>query len=236
MEHFSRTSGKPRVFRRKSIAFLCTRFRRNEMSLHLWFAFCAANLLTSLSPGPGAMMAVNAGATHGLSGGLRAIAGLQAALLMQLAVVGMSAGALLATSETAFVLLRGVGAAYLIWLGIMECRIGWQNPATRVTAALLAPKTLFWRGMLVNLSNPKALLFQAALVPQFIDAAKPLTQQYLIIAITMCVIDTLVMSGYSGLASRLASRFASPTLARGRHLAFGMAFVAFGVALLVIPR
>jgi len=209
---------------------------KQTMSLHLWFAFCLANLFTSLSPGPGAMMAVNAGAAHGLSGGLRAIAGLQAALLIQLAVVGVGAGALWAASETAFFLLRGVGAAYLIWLGIMECRAVWQSPTTRATATRHMPQRLFWRGMLVNLSNPKALLFQAALVPHFIDATRPLTEQYFIIAFTMCAIDTFVMSGYSGLAARLATRFSSPALARGWHLVFGTAFVAFGVALIVIPR
>jgi homoserine/homoserine lactone efflux protein len=205
------------------------------MQLHLWLTFCFANLLTSISPGPGALAAMNAGLAQGLRGGWRMVLGLQLALLLQLLVVALGAGALLASSERAFLVLRWGGAAYLIWLGLAQLRAVFQH----VHASSPADKTewrvegMVWRGVWVNLSNPKAILFQAALVPHFIDLAQPLARQYLIIAVTMCLIDTLIMGAYTSLAARLAPWFESERLAHWRNLAFGMLFVGFGVALLV---
>jgi homoserine/homoserine lactone efflux protein len=203
------------------------------MSLHLWLTFCAANLLTSLSPGPGALASTNASMTYGGGQAMRLVIGLQAALILQLLVVGIGAGALLAASGTAFRILRLVGAAYLIWLGVAELR-----KALRYRETAVAPHgepipsalpNLFSRGVWVNLSNPKAVLFQAALVPNFIDAARALLPQYLIIAVTMCVIDTLIMGLYVYLAQHLAGRWQNARL--WPSLVFGLLFIAFGVAL-----
>jgi homoserine/homoserine lactone efflux protein len=204
------------------------------VNLHLWLTFCFANLLTSLSPGPGALAAMNAGLAQGSRGGWRMVLGLQLALLLQLLVVALGAGALLASSGRAFLALRWGGAAYLILLGLMQLRAVFKH----IQANAPMDKTgwriegMVWRGVWVNLSNPKAILFQAALVPHFIDLTRPLARQYLIIAVTMCLIDTLIMGAYAALAARLAPWFASERLARWRNLAFGLLFVGFGGALL----
>lgn len=208
------------------------------MTLHLWLAFCAANLLTSLSPGPGALAAVNAGLAHGGRRALGLVMGLQAALLLQLAVVGIGAGALLATSDTAFRLLRWLGAAYLAWLGLMQWReilvasnVGLEGEKK---AAADPRQTLFRRGLLINLSNPKAVLFQAALVPHFIVADRALFPQYLIIALTMCTIDTAIMGLYAQLAHRLAGRWRARQAMRPpfwRPFLFGALFILFGILL-----
>jgi homoserine/homoserine lactone efflux protein len=204
------------------------------MNPQLWVTFCLANLLTSISPGPGALAAMNAGLAQGARGGWRLVFGLQLALLLQLSVVAMGAGALLASSERAFLALRWGGAAYLIWLGVTQLRAvfgqGHVSSLARQDAGHV--EGMVWRGLWVNLSNPKAILFQAALVPHFIDPARPLARQYLIIAVTMCLIDAPIMGAYACLAARLAPWFESERLARGRNLAFGLLFIGFGGALL----
>jgi homoserine/homoserine lactone efflux protein len=204
------------------------------MSFHLWAAFFVANLLVSLSPGPGALAAMNAGLTHGWRGGLAVVAGLELALLVQLALVALGAGVLLNASDSLFLVLRWGGAAYLAGLGLLEMRRACRPPApTRATDVLWPRQGLVWRGMLVNLSNPKSILFMTAFVPQFIDLGRPLMPQYALIAFTLCGVDALVMAGYAQLAARLRPWFAAPALARLRHGFFGLAFLLFGLALLI---
>lgn len=207
------------------------------MDLHLWATFFAVNLLASLSPGPGAVASMNAGLAQGSRGGWRLVLGLQLALLLQLSVVALGAGALLAASETTFQILRWGGAAYLVWLGLAQWRAAWMaSVQAQPTGAVWPARGLVWRGVLVNLSNPKAVLFMAALVPQFIDPVRPLVWQYLLIAVTMCGVDALVMGGYATLAAHLQPWFQSPRLARWRNFLFGGTFILLGLAMLGMER
>lgn len=206
------------------------------MTLQLWMAFLAINLMTSLAPGPSTMAAMNAGLSHGPRAAW-CLLGLQLALLVQLLVVALGAGALLLASEMAFEVLRWGGAAYLIWLGgnqlfrgLFSEQDGGALPEDRRADGLL------WHGMLVNFSNPKAILFMAALVPQFIDGRQPLWPQYAVIAVTMCGVDTLIMGAYAALAARLRPWLEIPRLVRWRNMAFGSLFVIFGVVLLGVKR
>lgn len=207
------------------------------MELQIWATFFVVNLIASLTPGPGAVAAMNAGLAHGNRAGWRLVLGLQLALLLQLAVVALGAGALLLTSERTFALLRWGGAAYLVWLGLAQIHAAWrQEQAAVAVAEPWQQHELVWRGVLVNLSNPKAILFMAALVPQFIDMTRPLPGQYLVIAITMCGVDALVMGAYATLAARLRPWLHTPRLARWRNLCFGALFVLFGLVLLGMER
>lgn len=208
------------------------------MEPHVWAAFFTVNLIASLAPGPGAVAAMHAGLAHGPGGAWRLVLGLQLALLLQLSLVAMGAGALLDSSEAAFRLLRWGGAAYLVWLGIGQIRTAWrrQSGGPEFTGTDWRLGELVWRGVLVNLSNPKAILFMAALVPQFIDPGRPLAWQYGTIALTVCATDALVMGAYGLLAARLRSWLESSNLARGRDFLFGALFVLFGLVLLGLER
>src|SRR5574343_983525 len=140
------------------------------MSLALWRGFVLAAVLVACTPGPGAVLSMSIGMRYGYRSALLAILGLQAALLLQLIVVALGLGALLAASETAFGLLKLAGAAYLIWLGVQK----WRAPVAAIvaTSSYLPKRGLFVQGLLVNLTNPKAIVFIGALVPQFIDPAQ----------------------------------------------------------------
>ena len=204
------------------------------MSLSLWLAFLAAAILIAISPGPGAAASMSAGMRFGYRSALRVIFGLQAALITQLAIVALGLGALLIASTTAFNTIKILGALYLVWLGIQK----WRSPAPVVddTNREAAVRGLFFEGLLVNLTNPKAIVFIAALTPQFLDPARPQWPQFLIMAATMCGVDTVVMSGYALLATRVRRWMNNPRALRVQNRLFGGVFVGAGVLLATSSR
>lgn len=200
------------------------------MSVDLWLGFLLAAIVISVTPGPGAVTSMSAGLQYGYGIALRAIFGLQAALLIQLAIVAAGLGVLLATSAFVFDLVKLAGATYLIWLGIQK----WRAPISAVGEtgfAAVAPNGLFLQGLLVNLSNPKAILFIAALVPQFVDPGSPQWPQFLLIGITMCAVDIFVMSGYALLVWRLRRWLRDARALRMQNRLFGSFFVTAGILL-----
>jgi len=200
------------------------------MSLHLWLGFLAAALVVAVSPGPGAVLSMSVGLRHGYWHALAGIAGLQTALLLQLALVATGLGALLAASETAFLVVKLVGAGYLVWLGIRK----WRASVEEGAGAALGPDVpegFYRQGILVNLGNPKAIVFIAALVPQFIDPSRPRLPQRIVTAATRCSDDKLVMSCYALLASRFRGLTSSPRAAVLQNRIFGGLFVSAGLLL-----
>jgi homoserine/homoserine lactone efflux protein len=199
------------------------------MSISLWLGFLVAAILIAVSPGPGAAASMSAGLRYGYWATLRLIVGLQSALAIQVAIVAAGLGALLEASTLAFDIVKLSGAAYLIWLGIQKW--GARPQAIDESAPPLTRSGLFIEGLLVNLTNPKAIVFIAALTPQFIDPTRPQAMQFLVIALTMCSVDTLVMSGYALLAARLGRWLHGPKSLRVQNRFFGGIFVGAGVLL-----
>ena len=171
------------------------------MSLDVWLAFFAASWLISLSPGSGAISCMAAGLRYGYRRALWNILGLQIGILLVLAIVAVGLGAIIAASTTLFVAIKWLGAAYLVWLGVQQ----WRAPASPITdgAADAAdggtPRRLVLTGFLVNATNPKGIVFMLAVLPQFIDPAKPQLIQYAICGATLFFTDLVVMSGYTGI-------------------------------------
>ncbi|KAA3649230.1 MAG: homoserine/homoserine lactone efflux protein [Proteobacteria bacterium] len=204
------------------------------MDWQVWLAFLAASIVISVTPGPGAVVSMSVGLRYGYRAALRSIAGLQAALLIQLGVVVAGLGAVLAASETAFTVVKFLGAAYLVWLGIQK----WRDSGAAPDAAgqPVVARQLFRSGVLINLSNPKAIVFMAALVPQFIDPAGNQWLQFAILAATTVVIDVLVMSAYALLATRFRRWVTDARAQRTQNRVFGSLFVVAGAALAAASR
>lgn len=199
------------------------------MTLATWFGFLLAAILVAVTPGPGAAVSMSIGLRHGYRAALTGILGLQTAILIHLGIVFVGFGALLATSETAFALVKFVGAGYLIWLGIEK----WRAPSLAIDQDVVAMprKGFFAQGILVNLTNPKAIVFVAALVPQFVDPSIPQVPQYLLIALTLCLTDTVVMSTYALTASRLGRWLHDGNTIQMQNRFFGGVFVTAGALL-----
>jgi len=204
------------------------------VTLTTWLGFLLAAIVIAVSPGPGAVISMSTGVRHGYRAAFTAILGLQLALLIQLLVVALGLGALLAASDAAFSLVKFLGAAYLIWLGIQK----WRAPVVPVDANVppVRRKGLFLQGLLVNLTNPKAIIFIGALVPQFIDPELPQAVQYGLIAATLCLTDMLVMSGYALAAAHLGRWLHDPRSIRLQNRFFGSLFVSAGAFLAASSR
>ena len=207
------------------------------MDLSVWLTFFAASWAISVSPGAGAVAAMSAGLTHGFARGYFLSFGLILGIWTQVLVVGVGLGALIAASSLAFSIIKWLGVAYLVWLGIRQ----WRSPATPLVAthdssALVSRRALFMRGWGVNAVNPKGTVFLLAVVPQFLDLGRALWPQYLVIALTLAFTDLVVMAAYTALASKLLRLLRTPAQMRALNRAFGSLFVAVGVLLATFKR
>jgi homoserine/homoserine lactone efflux protein len=195
------------------------------MTLETWLAFLVAAVLISVSPGAGAVACMTSGMRYGYRRGVWNIFGMQVGIALQLAIVGAGLGAILATSTTAFTALKWLGVAYLCWLGVKQ----WRAPAEPVEVGAARRRgtraTLFAQGFLVNATNPKATVFFLAVLPQFIEASRPLLPQYLAVCATLTVVDLVVMSGYTLFAAKFLALLRAPRQIRFVNRLFGALFV-----------
>jgi homoserine/homoserine lactone efflux protein len=201
------------------------------MSLSVWLAFLAACLAISISPGPGAFAAMAAGLRNGFKRGYWVVIGLQLGIVAILSVVAAGVGALIVASTTAFETLRWAGVVYLAWLGVSQWRNRGGTIAEDSDHDRQTRGALLLRGVLVETTNPKALLFLLAVVPQFLDSGRPLAGQYLMLTATIVGVDMAVMAGYTLLAARLLRFLKEPRHVRVVSRAFGTLFVGAAVAL-----
>ena len=208
------------------------------MSLETWLAFFVASWLISLSPGAGAISCMAAGMRYGYARAFWNIVGLQFGILFVLLIVALGLGAIIAASTTLFTAIKWLGAAYLVYLGVMQ----WRAPASPVSStdpgdySHGTPKRLMLRGFLVNATNPKGIVFMLAVMPQFIDPNAPQVAQYLICAATLFFTDLVVMSGYTGLAAKVLTLLREPHHVRWVNRTFGGLFVAAGAVLATFRR
>ncbi|GAB4565450.1 MAG: LysE family transporter [Rhizobacter sp.] len=207
------------------------------MDLTTWLAFFAASWAISISPGAGAVAAMSSGLNHGFARGYFMTLGLVLGIWTQILVVGLGLGALIATSSLGFAIVKWLGVAYLVWLGIKQ----WRAPAVPMVAeageaVLASRRSLVLRGWMVNAVNPKGTVFLLAVVPQFLDLSQSLTTQYAVIAATLGFTDLVVMAGYTVLAARVLRLLKSPRQIRVMNRAFGGLFVAAGGLLAMFKR
>lgn len=202
------------------------------MDLHVWLIYLAAATGLSLSPGPNGLLALTHGALHGRHRALFTIAGGALGFVAVIALSMFGIGALLQTSVGWLTVLKWVGGLYLVWLGIQVWRappLGLDLPAAAAGRASATGCALFGQGLLSAVTNPKGILFFAAFLPQFIDPARSLWLQFVVMAGTFAAVEIATEVFIASLAHRI-----SPWLRRvGRRFnqACGGVFVAIGVAL-----
>ena len=177
------------------------------MSPALFGAFVGATAILMLIPGPNVALIVANSLAFGVRAGLVTVAGTSAAMVVQLAVATLGVTALLGALAQAFGLLRWLGVAYLVWLGVQA----WRTPADDLgqTRAVSAGK-IFGRGFLVSLTNPKTLAFYAAFLPQFLDPSAPLGPQMAILGASFVATALVIDGGWALVAGRvrpLVARF-----------------------------
>ena len=199
------------------------------MDLATWLLYLAASVGLSASPGPNGLLALTHGALHGTRKAMNTILGGVLGFVILIALSMFGIGALLQSSVAWLTILKWVGGAYLVYLGILV----WRSPPIGLAASRAPVETsagaMFRQGLLSAVTNPKALLFFAAFLPQFIDPHRSLRMQFAVMAGTFAVTEVITEYLLASMASRIR-----PWLHRaGKRFnrACGGAFVALGVAL-----
>ncbi|KKW69166.1 lysine transporter LysE [Lampropedia cohaerens] len=220
------------------------------MQWHVWLTFFAACWVIAISPGSGAVLSMSHGLGYGWRRTLPTVFGLQLGLALILVVAGAGVGSLLIASEMAFLTVKVVGALYLMYLGVRQFL---QKPSSpqdiaKTEPALTADRqamqrtgTLPWQqrvltGFFTNATNPKGILFMVAVLPQFIDPARPLWLQLLVLGATMCAVDSIVMNSYAASASLLSQWLKSYRAQLWQNRIFGSLLMAIGAGLLTVKR
>ena len=210
------------------------------MELNVWLAYCVAAWVIALSPGSGAVLSMSHGLSYGVRRTTATIVGLQIGLAVILLVAGAGIGALLLASAAAFTVVKVLGAGYLLWLGWCQWRAPVEDAAPGLAGAgseaTLSVRQRVLRGALTNVTNPKGIVFMVAVLPQFIDPARPLWLQLLILLATTIVADVIVMHGYAWLASRLQRLLRSARARRSQNRVFGGVLMAMGASLFLVKR
>lgn len=194
------------------------------MSLQIWFAFMLACWVISISPGAGAIASMSSGLNYGFRHGYWNAIGLQLALVVQIGIVAAGVGVLFATTPWAFLAIKWFGVAYLLYLAYLQ----WNAPVQAIeitqTFSNKPASKLVLYGFLINMSNPKAIVFLLAVLPQFLDLSKPQWTQYVVMAVTMITIDLIVMAGYTGLAAKVLKLLKSPKQQKMMNRTFAILF------------
>ncbi len=209
------------------------------MTLATWLAYLLAVVLICLSPGPGALSSMSAGMKYGWQRGMWNCLGMQVSTLISILIIATGLGAVLTASTTAFEILKWCGALYLVYLGVQKFRepaVLFDEIDAKTEFRDKSARGIFMQGLLVNFTNPKGLVFLLAVLPQFVDPARPTPVQYLILAMTLVTIDMIVMAGYTGLAAKLLRMLKDPGHIRTSNRLLGSCFVLAGGALAVFKR
>jgi threonine/homoserine/homoserine lactone efflux protein len=199
------------------------------MAAQTWLLYLVAAVGLSLTPGPNSSLVLSHGALHGHRKTLFTVCGGALGFLALIALSMLGIGALLKASAGALTVLKLVGGAYLVWLGIQI----WRAPAIHLKSDAsrggARGAELFRKGLLTAVSNPKALLFYGAFLPQFIDPSRDLLTQFVVMATLFVAIEFAVEYLLALLAHRI--RPVLERIGKSFNRACGGMFVAIGVAL-----
>ena len=201
------------------------------MSFQIWLGFMLACWAISISPGAGAIASMSSGLNYGFRHGYSNAIGLQLALALQILIVAAGVGVLFATTSWAFLVVKWFGVIYLLYLAYKQWIAPIQDIEIKQETIYQSRRSLMLNGFGVNMSNPKAIVFLLAVLPQFLDLNRPQWPQYAIMAFTMITIDLIVMAGYTGLAAKVLRLLRSPKQQKYLNRSFA---IMFAVAALLL--
>jgi len=207
-------------------------------------AFVLAVLLISASPGPAMALIFRRAALRGLRGAVPTVLGLELGLYVWALFAGAGFAALVAASEVGYLVLRVVGAAVLLWLGLKAWRTAWL--ARREGAAVVGEEpplvagrpwwTSFGEGLLVQLANPKAAVFMIAFYPQFVPADGPVFVTTALLGLLQITIETVLYLALAAGVARAGEWFRRPRIRRRIEALSGTVLVGLGLRVAATSR
>lgn len=202
-----------------------------------WLAFVVASVALILLPGPGQALTIAQTLGRGFRAGALTAIGLNVGTLCHAMAAGLGLSAILTTSALAYSVVKYIGAAYLLFLGVAMLR---KRPGSRRSPepGTPSPRGPFVQAVLAGVLNPKVALFFMAFLPQFVDPAKGhLPAQFFVLGLTMAILDTGYECLLAWLVWRAKGRFAaSPWLQRLQARVTGTVLVLLGLRLAIDER
>lgn len=192
--------------------------------------FVAATMAVLLVPGPAVVYIVTRSVSQGRAAGLVSVLGIHSGTIVYVAATSLGLSALLTASSTAFMIVKYLGAAYLVWLGIQKLRARAADESAPEPPAASLPR-IFGQGIVVNILNPKTLIFFTAFLPQFVDPTLgPIAFQLAFFGMAFIVLGIVSDGSYALLSSALAGRLRRSMRARRRlDRSSGVVYLLLGV-------
>ncbi|MEL7462143.1 MAG: LysE family translocator [Pseudomonadota bacterium] len=207
------------------------------MDFSVWLAFLAASTALLLIPGPTVLLVLAYALGEGRRVAVPTALGVAAGDLIAMSLSLLGLGALVLASATAFVVLKWIGAVYLVWLGVRMIRRAGHGPAQYARPpGGLAPRAAFANAAVVTALNPKLIAFFIAFVPQFIDPGAVFWPQAAILIVTFVVLAGVNALAYALAATRLRGVMARPGVLVWVTRAGGATLIAMGAATAALRR
>jgi threonine/homoserine/homoserine lactone efflux protein len=204
------------------------------MELHVYLAFVVATAIMIALPGPSVLLTIGHSISFGWKHALSTVAGETMGIAVQIVVAAIGLASLLNVVAGAFEGLRWAGAAYLVYLGIRQWRSA-KEPL-RFDTSSVSNANLFVQGLVITIFNPKSLIFIAAFLPQFIDAARPLGLQFTFIVPTFLMITFTVTSAWALVTGKISGVLQSRRALQSALRAGGGFMIIAGAGLALARR
>jgi homoserine/homoserine lactone efflux protein len=201
-----------------------------EIDFTLFAAFVAVSTGLIIVPGPNVLLIISTSVSSGSRRGLQTAIGTSSAIAIQLTVATLGMTTLMVALSTWLEWVRWAGVAYLLYLGVQQWRASFHEREVRDTPPLSSQRA-FWRGFFVSMTNPKSVFFFGAFLPQFVDPARPVPFQMLVLSFTFLVLATVLDSSYALLSGRLHGLAKRPKLQRFGQRFSGTLFLGAGTGL-----
>ena len=176
------------------------------MDLNVWLLYVGTILVFMSTPGPSHILMLSVSMSNGFKRSLATAAGDLSANAIQILLAGFGLAAVIMASQYGFTIIKWLGVAYLVWVGIKTIAASFKSKSLANQHASASLSKLWLRGFITSAANPKAVVFFAALFPQFIDPTKPLALQIAVLGATYIVIDGMFLSAYGFGASWIAKK------------------------------
>lgn len=184
------------------------------MTLEIWLAYVTTLLIFMSTPGPSHMLMLTNSMTSGFRRSLATAAGDLSANTIQILVVAVGLVSIVRSSQQFLVIIKWLGVTYLVLTGVLVFR---RRVDSSVAGGLLkrSARELYFQGFFTSATNPKAIVFFAALLPQFVNMKLPTGEQFLVLGVTFIIIDGCFLTIYGVFSARIAERFRHHI---GRHM------------------
>jgi len=176
------------------------------MNIELWLAYLGVVLAYMITPGPSHLLMLSNSLGNGFNRSLATAAGDLSANFLQMLAASLGLAAIVQSSQVVFFYIKWIGVLYLVYLGIKLIRAGQFNFSRD---SQRTRQSLYWQGFITSAANPKAVIFFAALFPQFINLIEPLWPQFFVLSLTYLIVDGLFLCFYGKFADAFARKHQS---------------------------